>query len=145
MYSFKASNCDSLITVSDEDRRLVEGKKWYVGRNGYPAKRFGSCPGQIRYLHRMIRANKYVGKQVDHINGNKCDARRENLRIVTDAQNKQNVPARGGTSKYRGVSWNGNCWVARYGRRYIGCSVDEKEANNMASAWRRNNLEYARG
>lgn len=48
---------------------------------------------------------KYDGKNiVDHINGNKLDNRKENLRIVTYAQNNMNkTKSENKSSKYIGV------------------------------------------
>lgn len=48
-------------------------------------------------------------REVDHINGNPLDNRRANLRLVSRAQNKQNLDPRGqanSTSGIRGVSWD---------------------------------------
>ncbi len=141
MYAFSASNCKKTILVNDEDRELADSHCWYIGKNGYPASRINN---HIKYLHRLVMGEP-DGLEVDHINGNRLDARRGSLRIVTDAENKQNSPARGGTSIHRGVSWNGNTWVVRYGRRYIGSSVNEGEAAQIAVKWRNANLQFASG
>jgi hypothetical protein len=64
-------------------------------------------------MHRMItRAPQ--GIQVDHINRNRLDNRRENLRFVTDSQQSINrgkvmiCKGRVATSKYKGVYWEKN-------------------------------------
>ena len=44
-----------------------------------------------------------AGLVVDHINGNRMDNRRCNLRHCTNAENSRNCQHRSGTSKYRGV------------------------------------------
>src|SRR3990167_2041420 len=55
-------------------------------------------------MHRVILGLMWGDpRQGDHINGNKLDNRRHNLRIVTVQQQRQNVRAGYGTSKYRGV------------------------------------------
>lgn len=58
-------------------------------------------------LHRLI-TNCPDHLQVDHINHNTLDNRDENLRIVTDGQNKQNKNGAYCNSKsgIRGVSWS---------------------------------------
>lgn len=59
-------------------------------------------------LHRWIM-NPESGYMVDHINHNTLDNRKENLRIVTNAENQQNREGKrrdNNSSKYRGVSWN---------------------------------------
>lgn len=58
---------------------------------------------------------------VDHINGNGLDNRRENLRITTRAQNLANTAARVGTSSFKGV-----CLDKRTGRWKGQITVDGK-------------------
>lgn len=54
-------------------------------------------------LHRAL-LNPRDGMEVDHINGDRFDNRRANLRLVTSAQNKWNVKRRSpGASRFRGV------------------------------------------
>ncbi len=57
------------------------------------------------YLHRQI-AGAPRGLDVDHINRDRLDNRRSNLRVCTRGQNLQNVASRGGSSLHRGVSWS---------------------------------------
>lgn len=71
---------------------------------------------QIR-LHRLVM-NCPDGLMVDHINHNKADNRKENLRIVTNQQNAMNhlLPSNN-TSGAIGVSWSKKSkkWRARIG------------------------------
>lgn len=67
--------------------------------------------GSSVYAHRVI-AERMIGRKllgaerVDHINGNGTDNRRENLRVVTHAQNLMNRPGwRKSSSKYKGVTF----------------------------------------
>lgn len=87
---------------------------------------------------------------VDHINRDKLDNRRSNLRIADAAVNAQNPSARrGGTSPYRGVCWNCRTekWVATV---QIAGSVafrqsfdDESAAANAARDFRLANMPGA--
>lgn len=81
-------------------------------------------------------------KQVDHINGNKLDNRKENLRLVDNSQNQLNHDKTKGKSKYRGVIWSGcnsglvacgKPWIVRIKlpdqpRKYLGSFATEEEA-----------------
>ncbi|HEX9503605.1 MAG TPA: HNH endonuclease [Patescibacteria group bacterium] len=94
--------------VDDVDFELVNKHKWYCMGLGY-AMRFDYSERikKAIYLHRII-SNCPKGLNVDHINHNKLDNRRENLRIVTKSQNgmNQNKQKRQLTSDYKGVCWN---------------------------------------
>ncbi|MCF2718009.1 HNH endonuclease [Paenibacillus sp. UKAQ_18] len=76
----------------------------FIQGNGYAKIYVGSTNGVSKFemLHRFIlKAPENV--DVDHINLNKLDNRRENLRLATKSQNQVNQPSRGGTSNYKGV------------------------------------------
>ncbi len=58
------------------------------------------------YLHRIV-IGALKGQEVDHINGNKLDNRRCNLRIATRGQNEANKPLRqDNQTGYKGVWWD---------------------------------------
>lgn len=101
---------------------------WHFDRY---AKRVTRKDGVI-YMHRLLID---AGNQsVDHINGNKLDNRRSNLRVCTQQQNVHNTRSRKGTSKFKGVSWDKsrNQWKAVIGYNYrkiqIGRYATELEA-----------------
>lgn len=83
--------------IDSSDYNYLSQHKWYINPNGYFYSR--QTP-----LHSMIIGEK-EGYLVDHINGNKLDNRRENLRFVTPSQNMYNARKRENkTSIYKGVN-----------------------------------------
>lgn len=103
----KASNGGEIL-VDETDAALVSQWKWRVSPQGY-ASRTGYKNGRfIKILmHRLIMEPIPEGLEVDHINRNRLDNRRENLRVVTHAVNQRNSGmASNNTSGYRGVCWD---------------------------------------
>lgn len=62
----------------------------------------GFLPRKMLYMHRVV-CDAPKGLDVDHINRNKLDNRRINLRAVTREQNCRN--SRRKNKKYKGVYW----------------------------------------
>lgn len=123
------------ILVDDEDFAFVSQASWYCTKNGnnyYAAN--DSFFGKKTYMHRLV-SNASKGKDVDHINGNSLDNRKQNLRICTRQQNicnaKKGVDC---TSQYIGVSWDKsrNLWrvAIMFSRRsiYLGRFKIERDA-----------------
>lgn len=116
------------IAIIDDDVFLPP--RWsFDGR--YAVKRIKN---KKIYLHRFLMGHP-KGKEVDHINGNKLDCRKENLRICEKYQNQQNVKINSrNKSGYRGISWypSSNLWRARIQVRneqiYLGYFEDIKLA-----------------
>lgn len=101
---------DVVAKVEDEDVETVSGLQWrFDGRYAYAD---GSETRKI-YMHRLIMGNP-VGLQVDHINGNRLDNRRTNLRVCQHAQNIMNQKGRGAVSGFKGVhpARRGDGWCA---------------------------------
>lgn len=101
------SRCGSVI-VDDEDAHLLERWKWTPDESGY-AHRKGDGNRKV-YLHRQI-AGAQPGEVVDHINRDRRDCRRSNLRLVTQAENIWNKAGRGATS-FKGVWRKRDKWAA---------------------------------
>jgi len=126
--------------VDDEDYDWLSGYKWfalyYLSVKSFRAVR-GTWDGKKKrtiLMHRII-LNAPQGKQVDHINHDTLDNRKNNLRIVTSQQNHFNRRSdRNTSSRYKGVSWNKNkhkwkAYIARGGKSYhLGCFKNEKTA-----------------
>jgi hypothetical protein len=95
-----------LVSIIDtEDLPLIEGFTWYAA-NGYAKSRIVvEQVIKIVAMHRLI-TNATLGLEVDHINGNKLDNRKINLRLVTRQQNALNLSlAKNNKSGFKGVSW----------------------------------------
>lgn len=110
------------MLVDDSDFEMMSKVVWKVDRVGYCAGSVGltlasqiGVPSGRWYAHRLIMRPE--GKlTVDHINLNKLDNQRENLRICTHRENTFNRPKRKDSisSKYIGVHWcnTHKAWIA---------------------------------
>lgn len=86
--------------VDDSDLALMSNRPWYLSSNGYAVSREGTGK---RRLHSLLFGDP-DGMDIDHVNGDRLDNRRQNLRIVTRAQNLRNVAESWPVvSKYVGV------------------------------------------
>lgn len=91
--------------IDDEDYDRVTKYKWYLN-NKYAR---GFVNGAKIYLHRFVlNLAKEDKTMVDHINDNKLDCQKHNLRKCTNKQNTSNQKKRTklATSKYKGVCWS---------------------------------------
>lgn len=85
----------------------------------------------------------------DHINRDRLDDRRSNLRITTPPQSAQNISRPEGSSPYRGVTWDKarGKWLAAVtvdGRRhYLGRFTNEDEAAEAARKARATLMPFA--
>jgi hypothetical protein len=88
--------------VDDEDYEEISKLKWCCTDNGYALRRSGDGRNKREYLHkRLIGVNNSM---VDHINGDRLDNRKCNLREVTVQQNNFNKSARKKSSSvFKGV------------------------------------------
>lgn len=98
------------MVIDDEDRDLLSAYVWHVGSHGYyTAYRRGAGRVGVRrhvLLHHLILQRIAVQParhyKADHINGDKLDNRRSNLRWVTPEQSTWNTRAHAQTG-YKGV------------------------------------------
>lgn len=123
--------------VDDEDFHLVVRYKWHYAE-GYARTDLKGSDGKYRSvsMHRMI-LNTPKGMETDHINGDRLDNRRENIRVCTKAQNLRNVAKRtNNSSGMKGVYKSRNeKWVAQIrlnGKSYYLGIFSEKVEAAMA-------------
>lgn len=87
--------------IDKEETERCSGYKWSLNKDGYVISSKG---GSNFYLHRyLIGASK--GEYVDHINYDRLDNRKENLRICTNSQNLMHRSrlASNNTTGYHGI------------------------------------------
>src|SRR5690625_2272923 len=126
-----------ITIVDDEDYDFLSQFKWCC-HHGYAISRSKKLNSKTKYtyMHRLI--NKTPNELItDHVNGNKLDNRKCNLRSVTVQQNAMNKnKTRKRTSEYKGVYWDpiNKKWTSRIyvnGKpKQIGGFKDEKDAAN---------------
>jgi hypothetical protein len=130
--------------VDEADLPVVAGYCWHVSAQGYAVASVGPRAARRRVvMHRLI-CPPPDGLEVDHINGDKLDNRRANLRAVTRAENAQNLRGahRDSQTGVRNVSWRPDrgryeVGVMRAGRRYRARFKTLDEAAAAAEAARR--------
>jgi hypothetical protein len=130
------------VLLDDEDAALLPGKV-SIGSHGY-----GQiwADRRVQVLHRWILGLGLGDKRIgDHINGDRLDNRRTNLRIVNASQSSSNVKSRA-ASGYRGVYPNRarTRWVAKakfQGKMInLGTYDDPEVAAEVSRQWRIANL-----
>ena len=133
--------------VSDEDADLAK-RRWSLagGKKGAGGKYLASSRGSRTtiYLHRVVATRMGLltedglaadGRSlpsVDHINGNKLDNRRENLRLLTRQQqmfNPNDRLRRTNRSGFRGVSFVAG--RERFGKPWMAYVQVEGKSKNL--------------
>lgn len=78
MKTIKLTNSQKVVMVDDDDFETLSKSSWSLSSVGYAQS---NC-----LMHRLIM-NPPIGMDIDHINHNKLDNRKENLRILTHSEN----------------------------------------------------------
>ena len=113
------------LLVDEDDLHLLSKYNWRLSSNGYVC---AYANYQKLYLHRLLCKGK---ETVDHINKNKLDNRRCNLRPATYAENNANVGKRKqNATGYTGVFFrkDRNYYVVNVANTYVGSFKDVKDA-----------------
>ena len=114
-----------------EDYDKIKNYYWTINNNGYVITGGANNPNIL--MHRLVLdvSNEY---EVDHINHNTNDNRKENLRIVTRSQNQMNLSLKSNnTSGVTGVYFDNthNYWVSKIQDSILGYFSDFDEAVKM--------------
>lgn len=101
------NGCQGYTIISADDVTKVEMNNWRLDSHGYVIKsiRVNKKTKNIS-LHHVVYKKPDKGMVIDHINRNKLDNRRENLREVSHSVNSANRKinrSRGSLFKYPGV------------------------------------------
>lgn len=118
--------------VDDEDYEWLSKYKWQYSNGGYAKRTATLSNGEKKGLmmHREILSTP-DDMFTDHINGDKLDNRKSNLRFVDKKQNGMNARKTKSicASKYKGVTWYRNKWRAKigYNRQQITIGIFKLE------------------
>src|SRR5579883_3327335 len=84
-----------VIKFDEDDLKLIEPYTWKISKDGYAVTNFVNRNNKTIYLnmHKIIYEH-HNGKvpenyDIDHINNDKLDNRKENLQVLTKSQNVQ--------------------------------------------------------
>lgn len=127
------------VLVDDCDFDFIRQWSWNICPKGYAIRTDRTNGKTTVYMHKSIAEIAGIsikGLQVDHIDGDKLDNRRSNLRPATNQQNQANVgPQSNNTSGYKGVHFHKSSgkYVARIGVSYkriqLGSYATAEEAS----------------
>ena len=115
--------------IDEADYEAVSRYYWHIAVKGYPTTNIGrrEQARQIR-LHHFLLGRAPAGLEWDHINRDKLDNRRANLRAVTASENRRNTDLRSDSKS--GVT--GVCWASR----------EQKWQAYINVNWRRRHIGY---
>lgn len=134
--------------VDDADFAMLNQYKWYFHKAGYALRtchkpRNGKKQETFKvYMHHAV-IGKYIGMDIDHIDGNALNNQRSNLRVCSHLENVMNRKKvdKTATSIFKGVYWNKkeNRWYARVAQKWVGSFKKEIDA---AKAYNQKALEF---
>ena len=108
------------VKVDDDDYEKYNHLRWYLSDTGYAVRRTN---GETFRLHRLIM-NCSEGMVIDHLNGDKLDNRKCNLRVCTQLENARNMH---NTKGYCFDKSKGK-YMVRYRGKFYGRYETEEEA-----------------
>lgn len=95
------NNTGNKAVIDDDDYDLVTSfGKWYENDSGYAIKKTRLNGKNISIRMHILVNNTPKGLHTDHINGNRLDNRKSNLRTVTAAINSWNLNSKRKGKKY---------------------------------------------
>lgn len=116
LYSRQGLGLFAIIDAEDAER--IAGYRWRAERGKHTVYAVANVERGSRKtvkLHRLI-LDAPSGVEVDHVNRQGLDCRRQNLRLATHQDNQRNRAKQlGNSSRYKGVGWHKatRSWRAR--------------------------------
>lgn len=94
------------VKIDDEDFDYLNQWKWNDNGYGY-AQSTSRIEGKRQFMHRLLNQTP-TNYETDHINGDRLDNRKKNLRTVTRSLNQQNRTKlnKNNSSGVTGVWWD---------------------------------------
>jgi hypothetical protein len=151
LFKIRLSGESSDFAIIDiEDRKKVAPYVWWV-TDGYASsgyyignRKIGRKWKPLR-MHRIIMGCDDSTKKIDHINGNRLDNRKSNLRFCSNQQNSFNMSQsarknKNSASRFKGVSYDKkrNAWTSAimkdYSKHFLGRFDSEIQAANAYNA-----------
>lgn len=149
----KRDGTQILLRVSPIDHADISRLWWHMAGGKGRVGRY-AVNASAGYMHRLVALRMGLlddapaGAEVDHINGDKLDNRRENLRLLRRPENMRNPADKlrsTNTSGYRGVSYVrsrerfGKSWMAyvnvNYKMKNLGWYATVEEAAAARRRW----------
>jgi len=105
--------------VDDADFPALTKHRWMYSTKGYAIRAYKNDQDRWRFIHmHRVIMDAQPGQLVDHIDGDRLNNSRANLRFVTPSQNAWNAKKRCDNSTgFKGVSEHPNGYLARI--RYL--------------------------
>ena len=136
------------VMVDDEDYKKLSSFNWQVDK--YMSVSSHTTDKGRMLIHRYIM-NCPDNMEIDHIDGNRLNNQKSNLRFATSAQNKMNRgPRKDNKSGFKGVSLNKalNKWTARImienKYKHLGLFETKEEAAKAYNEYAKENFgEFA--
>lgn len=120
--------------VDDADYERIARHRWHRSAFGY-AVRFVTEDGKPRvvWMHREVM-HAPRGLEVDHINRDRLDNRRSNLRLATHAENSRNTRSKRGVGEVPGVGFHKASGTWRAYIRVNGKQIEKSGFADKAAA-----------
>ena len=130
---------DKFTIVDDDDYPWLSSFKWSVSADGYAIRNkklgYGKNNKRFEYMHKTVMHCDGSIKQVDHINLDRLDNRKSNLRLCSMEQNRKNrKKTKNNTSGFKGVYFHKDTekWLAQIKsdkkHYHLGLFIDKVEA-----------------
>lgn len=126
------------VFVDDEDYEYLSEMNWTTTKGGYASMTLQNNYVRTSFLMHRLIMKQPTNKQIDHIDGNRLNNQKSNLRLATNAQNQMNRKKGSGCySIYKGVCFMKHwklkkpwCAYIKFNgkRKHLGCFKTQKEA-----------------